>query len=143
MIRTEKYNFDGLTDFSVTVQERTRRNDFNRRFLTAQEKARRVNPVVVELSADSFRVTGDEDEYFVRLYVSDGQDFAHCTCDAGTYNQPCYHALRVINGYIMPTKRVKDDRVFGFSQKGVVFTLEAGQTLPAFAGAVRVTVESL
>jgi len=137
LIRTQKYTLEELRE----QETRAARLDFNTRFERASDKASREYPHIERLTRDSFKVVGEHDDYFVRVYQSDDREFVHCTCEAGTYNRPCYHALAVIFARNVPVKTV--ERVFGFSPKGVVFTLEAGQSLPAFAGAVRVTVESI
>lgn len=149
MIRTEKYNFSEQTDTSVSVEERSRRRDFNTRFVNATNKASRERPSVKQITRDSFSVMGSEDEYFLRIYTSDDQTFIHCTCDAGTYNQPCYHALAVLLfRAISPVKSIfRPELVRTPKQElpatSIVFTLEAGQPMPIFSDKVRVTVETL
>lgn len=138
MIRTEKYTSNELTG-ATNPEERARRREFNGRFDRALEKSRLERPHFERQSQDSFKVTGEGDDYFVRFYTSDGREYVHCTCDAGTYNQPCYHVLAVIPAHV-PVKDVPK-QTFGFAPQGVTFLLNAGDSLPAFASAVRVTVE--
>lgn len=113
----------------------------NGRVTNAIHKARRIRPLVTRLSADSYNVEGEGDEYFVRFFLSDGVEFVHCTCDAGTYNNPCYHVAAVTfqrdkdatfenNAYVRETSE----------SFGHVFELAPGRQLPAFANAVTVTV---
>lgn len=140
MIRTELYNVAGETG-----EERTRQIQFNTRFRTAKDKAARLfhDHLPLQLTRDSFKVPGNEDVYFLRIFMSDGFEYIHCTCDAGTYNQPCYHALSVIKFRI-------DNRAFqafvprdesNSTNNGITFFLEKGERLPAFDSAVRVNVE--
>jgi hypothetical protein len=126
----------------------------------AATKANSDRPTVFQLTPDTFEVESTtyspyrNSRYSVRMLRSDDKVFAACECEAGQNHNPCYHAMRVYDGFYSKqlvtqgAQILTNARAVGglgrigtkANNPGQTVLLNAGQTFEAAVN-VKLTVE--